>query len=459
MKTLIITTLAEYQTNFWLEIAKTLRAQDFTISFISFDDRSSDTLRGNNFTTYSLNNSDRQRSKELTKNLDFSLKKYQIENLHHWLTHEKVCFNLNNTEEMIEKLFSYIALSDRCIKDNIDKKPIMLQELGGFISVIACFFSSRAHNVDNYFIEPSFFKGRMFFVKNSFSSIDIEKNNTQKTNQQEVERYLNDAIEKKTIVIPKKDKHHYSNTLAKIINKHNIKRAFEKAIDKFILKKHQEFGHLGHHIRKHIIMLINEIRLKSKYAEASSLEKFIYFPLHVPGDMALTLRSPKYLDQISLVNYIARNIPHGYKLAIKEHPAMIGAIDAREIKGALDKNDQLVIISPKENNYDIIKKCDCVISINSKSGAEATLLNKQVLLLGDAFYSNNPLTTYINDIKELHNSITISINKEKKDYQNLITDYFQDVWSQTYPGELYVSDKNNIDTFAKTIVSFLTRNK
>ena len=71
--------------------------------------------------------------------------------------------------------------------------------------------------------------------------------------------------------------------------------------------------------------------------ETSVNEKYIYFPLHVPNDIALTLRSPEFVDQLSLVDYLCRITPLGYKLAIKEHPTTIGAFSYHKIRNVLKK--------------------------------------------------------------------------------------------------------------------------
>ena len=42
---IIISTLAEYQTYFWLAVAKILRSNGYEIAFLSFDDRSTEILK------------------------------------------------------------------------------------------------------------------------------------------------------------------------------------------------------------------------------------------------------------------------------------------------------------------------------------------------------------------------------------------------------------------------------
>ena len=46
---IIISTLAEYQTYFWLAVAKILRSNGYEIAFLSFDDRSTEILRKNSY--------------------------------------------------------------------------------------------------------------------------------------------------------------------------------------------------------------------------------------------------------------------------------------------------------------------------------------------------------------------------------------------------------------------------
>src|SRR3546814_1423321 len=91
---------------------------------------------------------------------------------------------------------------------------------------------------------------------------------------------------------------------------------------------------------------------------------FVYFPLHVPGDMALTMRSPEYLDQLSLIEQILRAVPANCNVAIKEHPAMIGACDATRLMEMRRRYPQFKILPPTTNNYEVIRASRLVVSIN-----------------------------------------------------------------------------------------------
>ena len=56
-KIILITTLAEYQTAFWIEVAREIVKNGIQVIFVSFDDRSTDLLLENNFKVYYLKRS------------------------------------------------------------------------------------------------------------------------------------------------------------------------------------------------------------------------------------------------------------------------------------------------------------------------------------------------------------------------------------------------------------------
>ena len=451
--TWVITTLAIYQTRFWAEVAHHLQKQGQSVAFLSFDDRSSEYLTANKFRVYSTCAMDKQKAERLMHSMEVSLEDYGIDNLNFWLTHERFAFDLRNSQEMSLRLLTYLVFADRSLAElSKDGQLVMIQELGGFISVIASFFSARKQNIDNWFVEPSFYRGRQFFLKNRFGSIEIPSISV-KAASNKVKAYLSEVQANKTIVMPVKDRHHYSAALNKILNSHNVRRLGEKIVDKYLLGKHQEFGHIRSHVFRHAAMLLNSMRLIGKYTEMPKLGRFVYYPLHVPGDMALTLRSPQFLDQLGLIDYLLRNLPNGYKLAIKEHPAMVGAIDASRLKTLLNRYDQLALINPAENNFDVLDRCEAVVSVNSKSGAEAILLGKPVLVLGDAFYRNSPLATPVTSITEVGLRLRELLAETFTSDRGKLERYFEEVWRCTYPGELYVQGEDNTKVFAHSIMS------
>ena len=422
------------------------------VAFISFDDRSTEMLCASGFKVFSLSDSSVGFDTS-DGGLDRELKKYGIENLNFWFGHERFAFGIRDSIELRRKLLGALAVADKaCVEWQRNGEVTMVQELGGFLSVIGSYFAARKHGIDNWFVEPSFFRGRLLFLRNSFSALSVNSA-VDELPSKEVEDYLLSAIANSTIVVPQKDKHQYAAPWKKIVNIKNLRRLFEKLLDKYWFGKRQEFGYIGRHISLHAKMLWSELRLRSHYTSIDECKRFVYYPLHVPGDMALTLRSPSYLDQLALIDYIARSVPYTHKVAIKEHPAMIGAVDSGRLLELMAKHDNLILLPPSTNNYKVLSAADAVVSVNSKSGAEATLLGKPVLVLGDAFYSGSPLVHRIDGIQDLPSCLRSVLQQPTILDHDLVSRYFEAVWRSSFPGELYVNDEDNVRVFMQSMMS------
>ena len=169
-----------------------------------------------------------------------------------------------------------------------------------------------------------------------------------------------------------------------------------------------------------------------------------YFPLHVPNDFALTLRSPIYLNQIDLIKRLLKNIPKHEFLYIKEHPARIGALNFIDAFKMLSKYNNLKILYPSINSYEILENCKSVITINSKTGYEALILNKPLFVFGESYYKKLSFVSYCN----LNN---INLNQTKKIIQKKLNKFFRKLYYKTFNGQLYYLKKTNISNFVKSI--------
>lgn len=453
-RTLLITTLAEYQTEFWLAVALALRGSGQATAFVSFDDRSTAQLRAAGFDTWSVGDPPAAADTDFAR----TCAEHGIDNANFWLSHERYTFAIRDSELLRRKLLRYLALAGGAIDalQRHGRAVTMVQELGGFVSVVASYFAARRRGVDNWFIEPSFFRGRLFFLRNSFRAAQIDPRPAAAVSR-EVRAYLDATLNTQAIVIPQKDRHQYTTAVRKIVNRRNVKRLVQKSIDKYLLGKHQEFGHITHHVRTHARMLVNNLRLRRRYTPLPQAGRFVYYPLHVPADMALTLRSPEYLDQLALIEWLLRSVPPTHTVAIKEHPAMIGAIDAHRVVELLDRFDNLLMLPPSTNNFDVLRACDGVVSINSKAGAEATLVGKPVLVLGDAFYRTSPAVRPIAHVRELPAALAETVASPQRMQPERVAAWFQNVWDASSPGELYVADAANVEVFCASLIERVGR--
>jgi hypothetical protein len=443
---ILITTLAEYQTVFWRDVGLELRRLGHQPHFLSFDDRSTEILNAAGLPCKSATG----RPEDLDvsdERFDSVLRKYGIANINYWFGHERFSFGISDHRLLRRKLLWAIEKADEtCAALVRQGSTILVQELGGFLSVIGSFFAARANGMDNLFAEPSFFRGRLFYLRNSFAAVPIP-GGVREHPPQEMLDYLADTLSRGALVVPAKDRHQYTTAWKKVVNLHNSRRLVVKLIDKYLYGKRQEFGYIGRHVRTHAQMIRSSRRLRAHYVSLEACESFVYYPLHVPGDMALTLRTPHLLDQLALVDFLCRAVPHTHCVAIKEHPAMVGAIDAQRVIELLHRHDNLRLLNPSTNNYAVLRVADAVVSINSKSGAEAALLGKPVIVLGDAFYRDSPLVRRVDRLQDLPSALLACLAGGLPSSRDDIEKYFAAVWQQSVPGELYVPEPSNVKIF------------
>lgn len=457
MHSIIISTLAEYQTEFWVPVGEALETSGHAVTFVSCDTRSTRMLEAAGLDVIEATVSARASALGAADPVSVC-NAHGITDPASLIAHERIAFAQRSTATCLRKLAGALVIGDAAIERARDKgQPVLVQELGGFASVLGLHHAALHARINSIMIEPSFFKGRMLFVANSLRAPKIAAQGRVDM-PAELTAYIENALASGTVVIPDKDRHHYLGPVSKLLKPHNIRRFVEKSRDKHLYGAEQEFGAIGLQLRNHLSMLAGSIRMRGHYTDFRDLGRFLYFPLHVPGDIALTLRSPEYCDQLALLDYLCRVAPVDLTIAIKEHPAMIGAVPSEALIALKKEHDRFAIIRPDANNYDVLRAAECVVTINSKSGAEAGLLGKQPIVLGDAFYRGAPFARAIDHVTQLGPAIAQQVSAPRP---ALCADethgFFAALWERSFPGELYAPSKSNIAAFTASVEAALDR--
>ncbi len=453
-RTILITTLAEYQTRFWIPVAQRLRGAGREVQLLAFDDRSAEIAQAQGIPVLNMYRAGLQCGSPVDDGQAFKARidSYGLDGTNFLFSHERVTFGIHDSAALRRRFMIYTnameLLLDRLVAQG--QQAVVVQELGGFLSVIATFYAARKRGIRNWFIEPSFFRGRLYYTPDSFSAPDTMSTPADAVSK-EVRAYLDETLQQRAIVIPQKDRHHYSAAFKKVANLRNSRRLAEKLWDQYALGKHQEFGHNLRHARVHAAMALNATRLKRLYRQLPETP-FVYYPLHVPADMALTLRSPEYLDQVATIDFLLRTIPDSHVLVVKEHPAQIGAISSNRLFELARRFDNFVLLPPQTNNYAVLARADAVVSVNSKSGAEAVLLGKPVVVMGDAFYRGCPLVFTADRLKDVPQRLREALKAPPFD-PTQAAPYFETAWRQSVAGELYIDNPQQLDVFAATLAS------
>ena len=126
--------------------------------------------------------------------------------------------------------------------------------------------------------------------------------------------------------------------------------------------------------------------------------------------------APFHSDQISVIRNIAKSLPVGYKLYVKEHPGM-------SVLGWRDKSYYEEIMSiphvrllhSSVLSEELIKKCSLVISIRSTATLEAVFHKKpSICFYSELGYQTIPSIYILEDLKELPHAIKQSLQTTVK---------------------------------------------
>ena len=150
-------------------------------------------------------------------------------------------------------------------------------------------------------------------------------------------------------------------------------------------------------------------------------EDFCFFPLNAEPEITLYLYAPFNLNQIETARQIARSLPVGFKLYVKDHPIMYGYRTRRFYK-ELKKIPNVRVINSQINGYDLIQKAKLVTTISGTAGWEATVLKKPVITFGDVFYNKLSMVKSCKKPEELPFLVKEQLENFKHNNQEL-TDF------------------------------------
>jgi len=161
--------------------------------------------------------------------------------------------------------------------------------------------------------------------------------------------------------------------------------------------------------RRYTNYYLNKISSK----EISSKYPFIYFPLHLEPERALGIAAPYLTNQVEVITHIAKSLPVGIKLYVKDHPAA-SIKDPRKTSfyKELNKLQNVSILHPSLDKNQILEKCLMVINITSTTGLEAAFFNKPVISLTDTIYSKLSHVRVVKNFEELPSTIKSLLNKK-----------------------------------------------
>ena len=241
---------------------------------------------------------------------------------------------------------------------------------------------------------------------------------------------------------------------------HFITRTYNSNYDDF-------YGFYGRNIPKIALRIIlnkftrnyREFFINRKLErKISNEEKFVYFPLHLQPERTIDVVAPLYNNQIEIVASIAKSLPVGYKLYVKEHPVQL-LYNWRNVsyyKQILDLPN-VKLIHPSIKPTEIYNKCSLVITVSGSAGLEALVHGKPVITFSDVEYVFLPSIYRIKNIEDLPKVIRSLVGKqtdpqELNKYLDLVEKYAFDFdivgTTSTILNKFYYKGFYNVDNIS-----------
>jgi hypothetical protein len=145
----------------------------------------------------------------------------------------------------------------------------------------------------------------------------------------------------------------------------------------------------------------------------------VYFPLHVQPEYTTDVRAPFYTNQGALIENIAKSVPMGYRVVVKEHPGMKGERKLsyyRQFRNFYNVD----LLSSSVDGHDLIMSSDVNLTISGTTAWESILYEKPVIAFGPLCYGYFDLVYQCKNITELPYLITEAIRSFRPDRPMLL---------------------------------------
>lgn len=161
---------------------------------------------------------------------------------------------------------------------------------------------------------------------------------------------------------------------------------------------------------------------RSKYSKLFCLpvegEKYIYYPLQAQPERTTAILAPFYMDQLALIENIAKSLPIDTLLYVKEHPIALGRRLFREFR-RLASLFNVRLIRTEVPSHILVRNAQAVITISNTVGIEAIFFERPLLVLGNVFYQFYRNLRYVDNVKDLPYLIPETVASFQPDRQEL----------------------------------------
>jgi hypothetical protein len=115
-------------------------------------------------------------------------------------------------------------------------------------------------------------------------------------------------------------------------------------------------------------------------------EPYVLYPIHFQPEASTLVLAPMYLDQLALIESIAKSLPVGHWLYVKEHLTNRGRRPL-EFYRRIAAVPGVRLLGPDEDTWQLIQRSAAVAVITGTMGWEGVLFRKPVITFGQVFFN------------------------------------------------------------------------
>lgn len=138
-------------------------------------------------------------------------------------------------------------------------------------------------------------------------------------------------------------------------------------------------------------------RLTRHRPEEPGALPYVFFPLHIEPEMALATLSPEFHHQTAVIVQVAKNLPAGVRLVVKEHLTAVGRRPIGFYR-QLAEIPNVVLVPPEVKATAVIERALGVVVLTGTAGLEAAVMGTPVVTFSlHNLYNILPHVTIIRD--------------------------------------------------------------
>lgn len=132
-----------------------------------------------------------------------------------------------------------------------------------------------------------------------------------------------------------------------------------------------------------------------------------FYALQYTPESSINGLEPYYVDQLRVIDALLMAMPSGYRLLVKEHPAIVG-LRSSSFYRQLKNRPGVILVSPDVDSKHLIVHSKFTATVTGTIGLESYLIGKPCIVFGRNFFSH--LCVCVSGITNLKEKVNFAIN-------------------------------------------------